>query len=152
MATMEPGGLKSYEHYDKFKPQRKNESELTENSIYAFLGRFSAGPIEALRLPVSVEIPEPEDVRFRVGRAIVNITLLNVDLKPFSENRGSMQGGIWQPDRDDPFTMEYDNDRQTRMVEGYLLDYDDGMGRPIIEQVEGIRSPQELVSTGHFRI
>jgi len=137
MAVLGPQGQCSTQEYEERREERAKEDELISGSIYAFLGRLAVEELGALKLAVRPEIIN------KAGRTAVNLTILDFDLQPHHHNRGRMTDGIWTAAPDDPMGIMYEG-TPVPFVEGYILDYDDGLGMPTIAAAS-YKSPRELV-------
>ena len=115
---------------------------MEHQSIYALYVRTERGVLEAARFAATVGFAN------KIGAEVIELTLLDEDLKPKVELDGEMKDGLWHSIGKRALHVVY-NEQSMRAQESYLLDYDDGLGMPTIEQLEGIRSPEELVSTGY---
>ena len=142
MATLEPNSRIPIERYLKRREDRLRREQLEHQSIYALYVRTERGVLEAARFAATVELAN------KIGSEDIELTLLDEDLKPKVELAGEMKDGLWHSIGKKALHVVYYG-QSMRAQESYLLDYDDGLGMPTIEQLEGIRSPEELVSTGY---
>lgn len=126
-------------HYNKLRERRINETDINQVDIYRAMLRIASRKYEAMQMAVMLESVEARPA----GIYVVSLCLLNADLKKSNFiNRGSMRDGLWTPARDDPF--EVAPPVNGVVTEGYLVDYDDGMGLDMLLA----RESQQLQSVG----
>lgn len=141
---MNPSGRISIEKYFERREDRLRREQLENQSVYSLYISLGKGGLEAARFPTSVELAS------KIGANVINLTLLNEDMERMYGFPGEMNDGILCPIGEKTLHITYE--RKLPAVESYLLDYEDGMGMPTMETLEGIRSVEDYVGTGHFRI